>query len=121
MRIVFTGYFLSSFCFRIFERVQVSKKFNTLSTKKCRASSYKSVGPRPALRPHPDKRRFPFQKRRQLFIHSRSETLSVAAMRVSNPDPSPLCIPQLRHSPNSKRPSWFCQRWFPSTSARFRR
>jgi hypothetical protein len=31
-----------------------------------------------------------FQKRDQLFIRVRNETLSVAAMRVSNPDCSPL-------------------------------
>ena len=37
-------------------------------------------------------RRFKFQKRRQLFIRSQNETLSVAAMCVSNPDCSPLKI-----------------------------
>jgi hypothetical protein len=31
-------------------------------------------------------RRFKFQKRRQLFIRSQNETLSVAAMCVNNPD-----------------------------------
>jgi hypothetical protein len=33
-------------------------------------------------------RRFQFQKRRQLFIRSRNETLSVVAVRVNNPDRS---------------------------------
>jgi hypothetical protein len=31
-------------------------------------------------------RRLQFHKRRQLFIRVRNETLSVVAMRVSNPD-----------------------------------
>ena len=38
-------------------------------------------------------RRFQFQKRRQLFIGVHNETLSVAAMRVHNPDCSPFDIP----------------------------
>ena len=33
-----------------------------------------------------------FKKRRQLFIRAHSETLSVVAMRVSNPDCSPVGI-----------------------------
>jgi hypothetical protein len=37
-------------------------------------------------------RRFEFQKRRQLFIRMHNETLSVAAMCVSNPDRSPVRI-----------------------------
>ena len=37
-------------------------------------------------------RRFEFQKRRQLFIRTHNETLSVVAMRVSNPDRSPVGI-----------------------------
>ena len=37
-------------------------------------------------------RRFDFQKRGQLFIRVHNETLSVAAMRVSNPDCWPLGI-----------------------------
>jgi hypothetical protein len=36
--------------------------------------------------------RFQFQKRGELFIRSHNETLSVAPMRVSNPDRSPLGI-----------------------------
>jgi hypothetical protein len=36
-------------------------------------------------------RRFEFEKRRQLFIRAHNEALSVA-MRVSNPDCSPLGI-----------------------------
>jgi hypothetical protein len=31
-------------------------------------------------------RRFKFQKRRQLFLRSHNETLSVIAMRINNPD-----------------------------------
>jgi hypothetical protein len=34
--------------------------------------------------------RFQFQKRRQLFIRTGNETLSVVAMCVNNPDCSPL-------------------------------
>jgi hypothetical protein len=34
-------------------------------------------------------RRFKFQKRRQLFIGTHNEPLSVVSMRVSNPDRSP--------------------------------
>jgi hypothetical protein len=37
-------------------------------------------------------RRFQFQKRSQLFIRAHNETLSVVAMRVSNPDCSSLRI-----------------------------
>jgi hypothetical protein len=37
-------------------------------------------------------RQFQFQKRRQLFIRVHNETLSVVAMRVSNPDRSPFAI-----------------------------
>jgi hypothetical protein len=36
---------------------------------------------------------FKFKKRRQLFIRVHKETLSVVAMRVSNPDRSPAGIP----------------------------
>jgi hypothetical protein len=38
------------------------------------------------------RRRLQFQKRRQLFIRAHNETLPVAAMRVSNPDHSPVGI-----------------------------
>jgi len=37
-------------------------------------------------------RRFQFYKRRQLFIRSHNETLSVAAMSVCDPDCSPFAI-----------------------------
>jgi hypothetical protein len=37
-------------------------------------------------------RRFQFEKSRQLFIRSHNETLSVVAVRVCNPDRSPLEI-----------------------------
>jgi hypothetical protein len=40
----------------------------------------------------PRNRRFEFQKRSQLFIRVHNETLSVAAMCVSNPDRSPFTI-----------------------------
>jgi hypothetical protein len=36
--------------------------------------------------------RFQFQKRGQLFIRSCNQTLSIVAMRVSNPDRSPVGI-----------------------------
>jgi len=35
-------------------------------------------------------RRFKFHKRRQQFIRTHNERLSVVAMRVHNPDPSPV-------------------------------
>jgi hypothetical protein len=37
-------------------------------------------------------RKFQFQKRRQLFLGLHDVTLSIAAMRVSNPDRSPVGI-----------------------------
>jgi len=37
-------------------------------------------------------RQFKFQKRGQLFVRVHNEPLSVAAMRVNNPDRSPLRI-----------------------------
>ena len=37
-------------------------------------------------------RRFEFNKRSQLFIRTHNETLSVTAMRVHNPDRSPVGI-----------------------------
>jgi hypothetical protein len=37
-------------------------------------------------------RRFKVQKRSQLFIRTHNETLSVVAMRVCNPDRSPVGI-----------------------------
>jgi hypothetical protein len=37
-------------------------------------------------------RRFQFEKRRQQFFGTHNETLSVAPMRVSNPDRSPVGI-----------------------------
>jgi hypothetical protein len=36
--------------------------------------------------------RFQFQKRGQLFIRVHNELVSVAAMRVNNPDRSPVAI-----------------------------
>jgi len=36
--------------------------------------------------------RFQFQKSGQLFIRMHNETLSVVAMRISNPDRSPVGI-----------------------------
>ena len=38
------------------------------------------------------KHRFQFQKRSQLFIRAQNDTLSVAAMRVRNPDRSSVGI-----------------------------
>jgi len=37
-------------------------------------------------------RRFQFQKRSQYFIRTHNDPLTVAAMRVSNPDRSPVGI-----------------------------
>jgi len=37
-------------------------------------------------------RRFEFHKRRQLFIRAHNETVSVVAMCICNPDPSPFAI-----------------------------
>jgi len=42
--------------------------------------------------PQPPNRRFEFHKRHQLFIRAHNETLSIAAMRVSNEDCSPVGI-----------------------------
>ena len=46
-------------------------------------------------------RRFEFQKPSKLFIRTHDETLSVAAMRVCNPDRSPVDNQSLRRSPSS--------------------
>jgi len=48
-------------------------------------------------------RPFQFNKRGQLFVGVHNETLSVAAMRVNNPDCSPVGINSLTRSPNSIR------------------
>ena len=37
-------------------------------------------------------RRFQFQKRRQLFVRTHNETLPVVAMRIRNPDRSPVGV-----------------------------
>jgi hypothetical protein len=42
--------------------------------------------------PRPKRFGFQFQKRSQLFVGVHNKALSVAAMRVSNPDRSPLRI-----------------------------
>jgi hypothetical protein len=49
-------------------------------------------------------RRFQFQKRGQLFIRSNNETLSIIAMRVTNPDRSPVLrkIPARRYAENAE-------------------
>jgi hypothetical protein len=44
-------------------------------------------------------RRFKFKKRRQLFIRVHNEALTVAAMRVSNPDGSPVGINRCHTTP----------------------
>jgi hypothetical protein len=49
-------------------------------------------------------RQFKLEKRRQLFIRLHDETLSVAAMRVSNPLFA-RWNQRLTHSPNSKQSS----------------
>ena len=45
-------------------------------------------------------RRFKFQKSRQLFIRTHSKTLSVAAMRVCNPDSFVRENQRLRRTPS---------------------
>jgi hypothetical protein len=42
--------------------------------------------------------------RRHGFVGMHNEALPVAAMRIRNPDRSPLSNQRLRHSPNSNRP-----------------
>jgi hypothetical protein len=49
---------------------------------------------------HPRDRHFQFQKRGQLLIRSHDETLSVATVRVNNPDRSPFKIQRLGKSPS---------------------
>ena len=44
------------------------------------------------LGPQPERRRFEFKKRSQLFIRSHTEPLSVVTVRVNNPDRSPRRI-----------------------------
>jgi hypothetical protein len=62
----------------------------TSSATVCRALFYALRNPLGVL--HESNRRFEFYKRRQLFIRSHNETLSVIAMRVCNPDRSPVGI-----------------------------
>jgi hypothetical protein len=47
--------------------------------------------------------RFEFQKCSQLFIGSHNETLSVIAMRISNPDCPPVGIYRWHAAPKSNR------------------
>jgi hypothetical protein len=49
-------------------------------------------------------RRFEFHKRSQFFICPHNEALTVAAMRVSNPDCSPLNDPTLKRNPSKTKP-----------------
>jgi hypothetical protein len=51
-------------------------------------------------------RSFQFQKRRQLFIRTCDETLSVVAMRVNNPDRSAFAIHSRQTAPT---PSGFAE------------
>ncbi len=46
----------------------------------------------PLARWNRSNRRFEFQERSQLLIRAHNETLSVAAMRINNPNRSPLRI-----------------------------
>jgi hypothetical protein len=50
---------------------------------RARQSSRRSAG---------SSRRFEFQKRRQLLIRVHNETLSIVAVRIGNPDRSPVGI-----------------------------
>jgi hypothetical protein len=45
-------------------------------------------------------RSFQFQKRRQLFIRSHNETLSVIAASIRNPDRSPFAIQKPASTPS---------------------
>jgi hypothetical protein len=63
-------------------------------------------------------RRFEFQKRCQLFIRTHNEALTVAAMRVNNPDRSPVAVDGCDTAPT---PSGFAEIVSDdSPSARFR-
>jgi len=67
---------------------------------------------------HEREPQIPVRKTQSAFlIRTHNETLSVAAMRVSNPDPSPLGINRCDAAPT---PSRFaeCQQLFPNTSFR---
>ena len=55
-----------------------------------------------AARPN---RLFKFHKRGQLFIGVHNKAFSVVAMRVGNPDGSPVRNQRLRRTPNS---NWIC-------------
>jgi hypothetical protein len=59
--------------------------------------------PFPRQRSFDHQLRFEFKKRRQLFIRSHNETLSVVAMRVNNPDWFAPWNQSLKRSPNSNR------------------
>jgi len=48
-------------------------------------------------------RRFQFPKRSQLFIRMHNETLSVIAVRINNPDCSPVGINRWDAAPSSNR------------------
>jgi hypothetical protein len=61
--------------------------------------------------------RFEFQKRCQLFIRSRNETLSVAAMRVTNPDCSPVGINRRNTAPTPTGFAEIVRDDFPVTSS----
>jgi hypothetical protein len=49
-------------------------------------------------------RRFKFKKRSQLFLRSHNETFSVVAVRVSNPDRSPVGINRSNTAPTPSGP-----------------
>jgi len=56
-------------------------------------------------------RGFKFEKRRQLFIRAYNEPLSIAAMRVGNPDGSPLgieasCVSGKASATSVVQPAW---------------
>jgi hypothetical protein len=68
--------FSAGCCFALFDAAEFGKKLACLSSKLAASAD----------------RRLEFQKRSQLFIRSHNETLSVAAMRVNNPDCSPVGI-----------------------------
>jgi hypothetical protein len=72
------------------EKCQGKKRLlPALKAKKLFAKNPASLSSQLAATPN---REFKFQKRRQLFIRVHNETLSVIAVRVSNPDRSPTGI-----------------------------
>jgi hypothetical protein len=69
-------------------------------------SSVISRAPQSSGRSAGSNRRFKFEKSPQLFIRPHNETFSVAAMRINNPDRSPVGINRRNAAPT---PSGFAE------------